>query len=173
MGAAVGFSYARTYSGQGRIFTWRSRKSCQLSGHSQKQGQTVYKNRRLSLRWFEPNTCHHMRKRPASCMSAAMRAVSCLSRGVSSHSAADRCVAGSTDVWRTAPVPPGRSVRTVGFSRTATDGAAPAACPGVTRGAEPGVHPGGRPVCPGGLRRADGREGRVRRWRRAAVRNAV
>jgi hypothetical protein len=21
----------------------------------------------LSLRWFEPNTCHHLRKRPASC----------------------------------------------------------------------------------------------------------
>ena len=24
-------------------------------------------NRRLSLRWFEPNTCHHVRKRPVSC----------------------------------------------------------------------------------------------------------
>jgi hypothetical protein len=23
-------------------------------------------NRRLSLRWFEPNTCHHQRKRPAA-----------------------------------------------------------------------------------------------------------
>jgi len=32
-------------------------------------------------------------------------------------------------------------VRTVGFLRTATDGAAPTACPGLTRGAEPGVQP--------------------------------
>jgi hypothetical protein len=24
-------------------------------------------NRRLSLRWFEPNTCHHLRKRPPGC----------------------------------------------------------------------------------------------------------
>jgi hypothetical protein len=24
-------------------------------------------DRRLSLRWFEPNVCHHLRKRPAGC----------------------------------------------------------------------------------------------------------
>src|SRR5690348_11515025 len=27
-------------------------------------------NRRLSRRWFEPNTCHHRRKRPARCGNA-------------------------------------------------------------------------------------------------------
>jgi hypothetical protein len=31
---------------------------------------------RLSLRWFEPNTCHHQRKRPARCGNAARLAVS-------------------------------------------------------------------------------------------------
>jgi hypothetical protein len=76
--------------------------------------------------------------RPASCMYAAMRAVSWVSRSVSSRSAAGRCAAGSTDVWRTAWMAPGRSVRTVGFSRTATDGPS-AAGPGLMRRAGPGA----------------------------------
>jgi hypothetical protein len=42
--------------------------------------KTVLKNRQLSLRWFEPNTCHHMLKRPLGCGNAARRAVSFLSR---------------------------------------------------------------------------------------------
>jgi hypothetical protein len=25
-------------------------------------------NRWLSLRWFEPNTCHHLHKRPVTCL---------------------------------------------------------------------------------------------------------
>ena len=33
------------------------------------------KKRRLSLRWFEPNTCHHLRKRPVSWGIPASRAV--------------------------------------------------------------------------------------------------
>ena len=49
-------------------------------------------------RWFEPNTCHHLRNRPASWKFSAMRAVSSLSRGVSSCRAAGRRVAVSTDV---------------------------------------------------------------------------
>ena len=32
-------------------------------------------NRRLRLRWFESITCHHLRKRPASCEVSAIRAV--------------------------------------------------------------------------------------------------
>jgi hypothetical protein len=52
---------------------------------------------RLSLRWFEPNTCHHLRRRPASWEFSAMRAVFALSRGVSPCSAKGRCVAVSTD----------------------------------------------------------------------------
>ena len=40
-------------------------------------------NRRLSLRWFEPNTCHYMRRRPARYEFPAMRVVSSLSQCVS------------------------------------------------------------------------------------------
>jgi hypothetical protein len=40
-----------------------------LVGH----GRSV--NRRLSLRWFEPNTCHYLRKRPVSWGYPASRAV--------------------------------------------------------------------------------------------------
>jgi hypothetical protein len=43
----------------------------------------VCKNRRLSLRWFEPNTCHVQPKRPLGCVNAARRAVFFLSRDVS------------------------------------------------------------------------------------------
>jgi hypothetical protein len=42
--------------------------------------KSVLKNRQLSLRWFEHNTCHHMLKRPLGCGNAARRAVSFLSR---------------------------------------------------------------------------------------------
>jgi len=64
--------------------------------------RAVWKNRRLSLRWFEPNTCHHLRKRPASCGNAARRVVSFLSRHISGCVTVGRCVAVSTDIWRTA-----------------------------------------------------------------------
>jgi hypothetical protein len=44
------------------------------------------------------NTCHHLRKQPASWEISARRAVSSLSRHVSPCRAAGRCVAVSTDV---------------------------------------------------------------------------
>jgi len=37
-------------------------------------------NRRLSLRWFEPNTCHHQRKRPLACGNRGHVAAVLLSR---------------------------------------------------------------------------------------------
>ncbi len=40
-------------------------------------------NRRLSLRWFEPNTCHHLRKRPVAWAYPGSRAFFLLSRCVS------------------------------------------------------------------------------------------
>src|SRR5208282_5328611 len=75
------------------------------------------------------NTCHHLRKRPASWDISAMRAVSSLSRHVSPCRAVDRHVALSTDAWRTGV----HAARTVSehsldgryapsaFPRTATD----------------------------------------------------
>jgi len=56
-------------------------------------------NRRLSLRWFEPNTRHHQRKRPPGCGNAVRRAVSFLSRYVSGCVTMGRCVAVCTYIW--------------------------------------------------------------------------
>ncbi len=41
---------------------WQVRES---AGNRERQSV----NRRLSLRWFEPNTCHYLRKRPVACVS--------------------------------------------------------------------------------------------------------
>jgi hypothetical protein len=46
-----------------------------------------------SLRWFEPNTCHTLVKRPAGCGNAARRAVLFLSRRASGFVAAGRFAA--------------------------------------------------------------------------------
>ena len=40
-------------------------------GHGHMADSAAVANRRLSLRWFEPNTCHHLRKRPLGCGNAA------------------------------------------------------------------------------------------------------
>jgi len=53
--------------------------------------------RLMAHRWFEPNTCHHLRKRPACCGNAARRAVSFLSRHVSGCVTMGRCMAVVTD----------------------------------------------------------------------------
>jgi hypothetical protein len=52
------------------IFKITSRKSRQQNDHLHSRGGS-----RLSLRWFEPNTCHHLRKRPVSWGFPASRAV--------------------------------------------------------------------------------------------------
>jgi hypothetical protein len=52
----------------------------------------------MAHRWFEPNTCHHLRKRPASWDVSAMRAVFFLSRDVSSCAAIVRRVRAVADV---------------------------------------------------------------------------
>ena len=88
-------------------------------------------NRRLSLRWFEPNTCHTLRKRSASCVFSAIRAVFFLSCRVSPCRAVGPCVAVSTTHSGRDSCP-----RTVGVHRRfSTDGrgpAAPVACFGLT-----------------------------------------
>ena len=48
----------RTPHGRNADFTRREMESPQASGHSDESGWAHCKNRRLSLRWFEPNTCH-------------------------------------------------------------------------------------------------------------------
>src|SRR5690242_17671198 len=53
--------------------------------------------RLMAHRWFEPNTCHHLRKRPASWEFSAMRAISFLSHFVSRCVTVGRCVAVCTD----------------------------------------------------------------------------
>ena len=40
----------------------------------------LMQNRRLSLRWFEPNTCHYLRKRPLAWAYPGSRAAFLLSR---------------------------------------------------------------------------------------------
>src|ERR1017187_3258879 len=57
-------------------------------------------NRRLSLRWFEPNTCHHLQKRPVAWAYPGSRAALLLSRCVSRCAAVSRCIAVITDIWR-------------------------------------------------------------------------
>src|SRR6266481_735930 len=57
---------ARTHDGRGQLRELPSAVSGQVSSYTTARGQAVCKNRRLSLRWFEPNTCHHQRKRPVS-----------------------------------------------------------------------------------------------------------
>jgi hypothetical protein len=52
----------------------------------------------MAHRWFEPNTCHHLRKRPASWDFPAMRAVFFLSRVVSFRAAVVRRVRVVADV---------------------------------------------------------------------------
>ncbi len=56
---------------------------------------------RLSLRWFEPNTCHHLRKRPVAWAYPGSRAFFLLSRCVSCCAAVSPCIAVVTDIWRT------------------------------------------------------------------------
>ena len=73
----------------------------QVSGYSDGQGWTVCKTVGLADRWFEPNTCHHLRKRPVSWGFPVSRAFLLLYRCVSSCSAVSRCVAVVTDIWRT------------------------------------------------------------------------
>src|ERR1700683_519706 len=58
-------------------------------------------NRRLSLRKFEPCTCHYQRKRPLACGYRGLRAVCSLCRLVARCAVAGRLVAVVTDIWRT------------------------------------------------------------------------
>jgi integrase len=53
---------------------------------------------RAGTAWFEPNTCHYLRKRPLGCGNAARRAVSFLSRHVSGCVTVGRCAAVVTDI---------------------------------------------------------------------------
>jgi transposase len=55
----------------------------------------------LSLRWFEPNTCHHLRKQPVAWAYPGSRAVLVLSRRMSWCAAVSPCIAVVTDIWRT------------------------------------------------------------------------
>jgi hypothetical protein len=59
-----------------------------------RDGLTV--NRRLSLRWFEPNTCHYLRKQPVSWGYSPLCGLSGL---VSSPVTTRRCAAVVTDIW--------------------------------------------------------------------------
>src|ERR1022692_5158871 len=93
-------------------------------------------NRRLSLRWFEPNTCHHLRKRPVAWAYPGSRAFFLLFRCVSWCAAVSPCMAVVTDIWRTEP---GRSKRFTeplapGFLQPAVLGEEPAGPPKITRG---------------------------------------
>src|SRR6266567_6172860 len=58
-------------------------------------------NRRLSLRWFEPNTCHHLRKRPLGWGFSDLAGGRALCHVVSSSVRRRRCAAVVTDMWRT------------------------------------------------------------------------
>ena len=58
-------THGRIADGGGPEMRLEARPRWSARGHS--GGASVRQNRRLSLRWFEPNTCHHLRKRPASC----------------------------------------------------------------------------------------------------------
>jgi hypothetical protein len=57
------------------------------------EGRSGPQSGRLSLRWFEPNTCYTLVKRPAGCVNAARRAVSChaVSHGTSLRVDTLRC----------------------------------------------------------------------------------
>src|SRR6266700_201899 len=68
---------------------------------------------------------------------------------MSSRITVDRRVAVSTDAWRTASVPLARSVCTVAFPRTATDGPIWRGCRGLTSAAEASVYRGVPPGGPG------------------------
>jgi hypothetical protein len=67
-------------------------------------------------------TCHHLRKRPAGCEFSRSAGRFSLSRRVSSCVAVDRCVAVSTDAWRTGFAPWDGRCAPSAVSRTATDG---------------------------------------------------
>ena len=104
------------------------------------QNRRSDKTVRLRLRWFESITCHHLRKRPVSCVNAAMRAVS-LCPGVC------HLVAPWTGVLRSPRTYSGRRPR--GWERCAEPAAStnghgrpwPPACSGLACAAKPGVHP--------------------------------
>src|SRR5450756_1392469 len=51
---------------------------------ARRRGRSTWRPWPVSLRWFEPNTCHHLRKRPAGCEFSRLADRFSLSRRVSS-----------------------------------------------------------------------------------------
>jgi hypothetical protein len=125
-----------------------SRRVCAGQRRVTRVGRGRSVNRRLSLRWFEPNTCHHLRRRPPGCGNASGGPGLFLSRRVSWCVTMRRYCRGVhgriADGVRT-----GRAVGdTVGFPRTATDGAwQTGLVPAQVQCRRHGL-PGGR-LCPG------------------------